>query len=388
MIELVRFDRIWAAWLVITVSGCTGAGRSGSGELDVPVFAEVVRLDTAVAPSGEGYDLFNARYVRTLGDGRLALLNAGTQEVLLFTPDGRLQSRFGGPGEGPGEFSRALFLATLPGDSILVTDLTLPQRSVVFTSDGAVARTFTLEVPESGEWYASPLGITDDRYLITAQLVVPVVPGATAGLRQIPLVLLIYDLSGRLISEVSRPPFRHEYWLVEERGAMRFLTPPYFSRSLAAGGGPGIALADEMSAKALWLAPDGALRDTVRLPEDASPLASAVVERALRSWADAAGSDEARERRRRALADLPVPATSPMVADIEFGSDGRLWIARATPTGDRDATWWVYDGNALLGSVQLPTDVEIREFGPRHVLGVQRDSLGVETVVRLELGVS
>ena len=118
-------------------------------------FAEVLDVVPVIASSGQGWDLFNASHVQSLSDGRLAVLNAGTSEILVFSADGRLELTFGGEGRGPGELMRPLFLGVLPGDSIVVTELT-PQRATVFTADGSVVRTFDLGMPEGRVWYPYP----------------------------------------------------------------------------------------------------------------------------------------------------------------------------------------------------------------------------------------
>lgn len=155
-------------------------------------FAEVIDVTPVVASSGDGWDLFNASHVQTLSDGRIAVLNAGTSEVLVFSADGQLELRFGGEGRGPGELMRTLFLGVLAGDSILVTELT-PQRATVFTAEGALARTFALGMPEDRLWYPYPRGITSDGALVASLAFEPTAEGGP-GVVRIPLTVVVYDL--------------------------------------------------------------------------------------------------------------------------------------------------------------------------------------------------
>ena len=58
-----------------------------------------------------------------LSDGRVAMLSSsGENKVLIFEPSGELSASFGRKGRGPGEFTYALHLQVLPGDTIVVWD--------------------------------------------------------------------------------------------------------------------------------------------------------------------------------------------------------------------------------------------------------------------------
>lgn len=382
----MRANRWWLPWPLVVVVGCGRLSGPDTAAGDVPAYAEVVRFDTIITSSGEGYDLYDVSHVRTLSDGRFVVLNAGVQEVLVFSRAGHLENRFGGPGDGPGEFAHPWFLTTLPGDSILVTDRPLPQQSVVFTSEGELARTFTLETPEVGTWHVFPEAITDDGFFVAIQGIEPVVAGVTAGIRRVELRIVVYDLGGQLLHYVSRPEIGIEYWLVEVDGRLRSTRPPFLEQGFVAAGRPGIVMADGDSPELLWLNSDVQPRDTIRTVDTRSALPSSVFDSVRHAWAEAATTEPGRVVRRRILGDLPAP-THPLIADVQFDREGRLWIARAAARGGRDPTWLVHAGDSLLGRVELPTEIKIREIGAEHVIAVQSDSLGVESVVRLELRV-
>ena len=57
-----------------------------------------------------------------LQDGRVAVLSSGNKQLMLFDPSGELSRIVGGPGEGPGEFTRPLALQYLPPDTLVVWD--------------------------------------------------------------------------------------------------------------------------------------------------------------------------------------------------------------------------------------------------------------------------
>jgi hypothetical protein len=351
-------------------------------------FAHVVRTDSVIASSGDGYDLFSASHARTLSDGRVVVLNAGSQEVLVFSTDGHLERRFGGEGQGPGELTRPQFLGLLDGDSIVVADiLPLPQRAMVFRSDGTLARTFELDGPPDGKiWYVFPHGITTDRALVGSLGFEPTSEGESGSVR-IPLTVVVYDLDGSLSHVVERPEIFSEFFNIDSDGAPRSFLPPPATHALSASGGSGFVMARGTSRDVLRFGSDAELRTTLRLPQTPA-LSRSAIDGLRRGWIDEATTDAARALRRRAADDAPVPEAPHVVGDVWIDLLDRTWIREANLEADPLARWLVYDGDALLGYVDMPAELDVREIGADYVLGVLRNDLDVETIVRVQLDVS
>ena len=76
------------------------------------------------APRGEAGDSSHLIWVVTglarLADGRVAVLSAGNDQLLVFEPSGVLSRTIGRRGRGPGEFERAGRLQYLPPDTLVV----------------------------------------------------------------------------------------------------------------------------------------------------------------------------------------------------------------------------------------------------------------------------
>jgi sugar lactone lactonase YvrE len=81
-----------------------------------------------------------------------------------------------------------------------------------------------------------------------------------------------------------------------------------------------------------------------------------------------------------ALAVTLSPATHPRVMGMRVDTDGRLWLR--LPSAGRSVVSHVYhqDGRHA-GSVRLPSGVEPLDISSSHLVGVERDDLGVQTVV-------
>lgn len=89
-----------------------------------------------------------------------------------------------------------------------------------------------------------------------------------------------------------------------------------------------------------------------------------------------------------AVRQLPygVPDRKPPLQAIFFDEEGTLWVELSRADGEpRAAELWNGEGE-LIRRVQWPGDIAIATpgwVGSNSALGIRRDSLGVEHVVRL-----
>jgi hypothetical protein len=320
----------------------------------------------------------------------VAVLNAGSHEVLIFSASGSLLARFGRRGQGPGEFVRPVFMGTVPGDSILVTDLLLPQRTTVFTRDGEVARTFALDTLSGADGeslYVFPIGITSDRVLVASRGLEPITTGSTAGLRSIASTTMLYDLDGSLLASLRRPEQRSEFYLMEWEGDLRAASPPPRRAPFTAAGVGGIAVAVSDRDTVRVVGSDGRDRAAFPVPPPRAPLTPFMIEALRREWAEEPEDDATQRFRSAAAVEAPMLSGAPVISDLEIDLDGRIWVREATPADQPLARWHVYDSTAL-GHVDLPSELDVREIGADYVLAVVTDTLDVESIVRAGLRAS
>ena len=289
-------------------------------------FGALVEVARLIPSSGQGYDFYQVTHMGTLSDGRIVALNAGHREILIFSSSGRMEARFGAAGLVPGEFSRPTFLTTLPGDSILVTHPD-PSRGVVFTSDGSVARTFTIELPKTGTRFVGPIGVTANQILVTIQGQEPWAPGVTTGMRYIPATVHVYDLEGSPLHQFRQEGVGDEFYLYEHNGRIRFSRLPFGGEGLIAAGASGVALAGTSSRDVVTLDPDLLRGDTIQISGAVHVLRRSLVDSARNMWAEAATTDELRVSRQRALPNIPPLLTVPVIGDLQIDRLGRLWVA-------------------------------------------------------------
>ena len=98
------------------------------------------------SPASGEWTLFRIEDLDRMEDGRLVVLNRGSQELLVFGRDGEFLRSIGGRGEGPGEFMDPIELDFVAGDSIVVWDWELG-RLVLFGPDGSHGRSVRLHPP-------------------------------------------------------------------------------------------------------------------------------------------------------------------------------------------------------------------------------------------------
>ncbi len=104
-----------------------------------------------------------------LPDGRVAVLSSENRQLMLFEPSGELARIVGGPGEGPGEFTRPERLQYLPPDTLVVWDYFL--RAIdYFDSSGKLLRERTVDyarLRELGAWGESRrIPLPDGSFLV------------------------------------------------------------------------------------------------------------------------------------------------------------------------------------------------------------------------------
>lgn len=105
-----------------------------------PLSAQTLRVDpkpvTSIGSSDmSGSELLKVTSARRLPDGRIVVTNGEPREVRVFGKDGKLLSRFGKAGQGPGEFGYAIDLVQTRGDSIVIWDRG-NRRTLTYQADG------------------------------------------------------------------------------------------------------------------------------------------------------------------------------------------------------------------------------------------------------------
>ena len=377
----------------IAIAACEGArsGRGGAAGRDSagiavmdnvdPVWRNAVgwRLaDTPAAdvggrlapPQGRVGDVVS---VARTDLGVIALADAATQEVRLYSRTGRFIRSLGGR-RGPPAF-RGLVWVGAAGDSIAAYDI-VPHELTVFGIPGARTVRFDAKGP-----FTVPLARFDDGTLLMAvQGGTFPFDGAAGQLRSDSALLLRYGADGAVRDTIGRFAWGQSFGVTLGTAGDTFVAPfprPLAARGTAAvtrgrivvGSGIGYELAIHGS--------DGRLQRLVRRSHRPEPITPAIVaaHRAIEALPPAAGSL------------VSVPATAPAYDRVLTDPDGYLWVLdfSADPIAARH--WSVFDPDGRwLGTVETPAGFRLEAAGRDEVVGLWRDADGMDhlRVYRIE----
>jgi hypothetical protein len=334
-------------------------------------------VEIGVLDGPEEYQLFRVRDARKLADGRIAVLNAGSQEVRTYGADGTYLATWGGRGEGPGEFLNPASLSWWPGDSVAVWDGRL-RRLALFAHDGALGRALTFPAVRD---MPTPLfsHVLADGNPVVRMTIFPA-DGPSDGLTRQPVAVAVVDPDGSLVASLGTHPGREGFMRVTEGSVAIFIMPTYRGAVIEAAGSSSIIGATDRFELEFW-AGDGSLTRIVRVATPARLMTdaerSAELERRL-----AAAPEEARPGIRATFGDIPMRDTLPAFSGVVVDDSRHVWMRPfRLPVDGGPEQWLVLDPEGqALGHITLPEGLTVYEIGADYILGAATDDLGVERV--------
>lgn len=398
-----------AAWLwtlAVGAAGCLDAADRGGGALSTDSagvtivdhgrihFESLPRWTLSARPHASvGTVMGTAEYqfdriqdARRLHDGAIVVVDR-SRSLRLFDSDGRHVWTAGRAGDGPGEFRAPYIVRGLEPDSIVVWDAG-PNRLTVFSSDGQLARTATLQ-GVSGN--AAAWGMSGPRsFLIEFRRAERTTINGHAALVH-PSDFYLVDLDAEITRELGRRPYVTNFQEVDENGGF---SPAIFATSAVIAPAPsGLWYGDAKEAElrqeigphqprriVRWAAPDRAVSDSE-------------VEALIATWQGESESDPTVLRHLDAYGRThPRAERFPPYERILVDRIGRLWVQDFVKEHEDDGRrhWTVFsaDGTRTLARMTHRAAIEPRDIGSQWILVVERDELGVETlhVYALETG--
>jgi len=326
------------------------------------------------------YMLSSVWSARRSSDGRIAIANAGTDEIRVYDADGNHLRSIGREGEGPGDFQFVREVWWTPGDSLLAFDLRL-RRAALFTSDGEVGRTVPVMPwsPEvSGPWIR---GRFDDGTLIVSGEVRSGLPGPglfDGGRRAFGRA----TAEGQFLNPIGEKALGRLWGFTTDRGTAYTSAPFELGVPAFAADGSRVFLGDGTGFAVEERNPDGTLTRIVRWTALRRPVTPEVVSRFREERLANARTPEERRSEEQILEGMPFPDVMPAYQTFQIDGLGHLWVERYRAPWEEDVRYWVFDpAGSWLGEIAMPAGVEPREIGADYLLGVRRDENGVEFIV-------
>jgi hypothetical protein len=345
------------------------------------------------------FDRVNAAF--RLGDGAVVVADGRSFgrvfELRFFDDNGRHIRTVGRRGQGPGEFLDFSRVLRLNGDSILIFD-NRNARLTIYTSDGTLAG--TRSTTEINGMHSKPSLLTSvGRGLTGPNLVGRSNDGwflvqyrngdKPTGYSRDTVFLLVVDPDGPALDTLPRQPSTEFAAASNERGTSR--SPLPFSYNLvAAPWKDGVIVGTGEAYELRHYDADGGLKMIIRrndapsteLTED---LKDQYLGSGPRGWATTpmrfGGVTGASPKEQVAM--LPSGHGIPSYTQLHVDDARRLWVKEYTFLEHRAqrSSWTVFDSSGLaVARASMPARMAITHIAAEHVVGIVRDSLGVERV--------
>jgi hypothetical protein len=367
---------------------------------------EELRIGSLDGP--EAYQLFQVRPMAAAPDGRLFVPLLRANEIRVFSESGEHLGTIGRTGEGPGEFT-LLASVHVEGDLLFAMDWGM-NRVTTFTLDGELVSTSPFPRGESGTvrpdarlagswlfWVPDPYDWPEHGRSVEmgARLVV------TVELSELPARLSAPD--GAEATGSAWPVVSSGRMFGMRMGtALTGQTPLWEPRQRWATDGRGrlwVTAPDRYQIDAY--APDGSLISRIRRSHDPTPitpqmkgrfLAAVVAHHDTVQVATEFGTDPVEPHRFRT--ELPTRPALPPLGRVIAAPEGAILVERPDLIADPVAHEWsrvgpfpthwdLFDAEgSFVGTILFPERFTPHAFDGTSVIGVGRDELGVEYVVR------
>lgn len=345
----------------------------------VPKLA-VERLYITKDIGGEALELFRVRDALFLTDGTLAIANSGSEEIIFIDPEGSSSRRFGGKGQGPGEFSGLARLIGQPGGGFLAWDYRLSR----FDENGAFVGTERLD-PESRVVSLEPLAVYPDGRI--AAVLGEQRYFQRSGERRDTVPLMVFD-SGQVHPDTVGTWMGLERAFGELGRQGTFIAPIGFARTVFFGANRervAIGSSDSLDVTVF----DIALKPVLRLVAPAS--GQLVTDDQRKAWRDfmLGRLPMDNEVVRTTWSEAPIRPTLPGFEGLGVDGGSRLWLGEPTVPGSARRRWVVFEADGVpLGEWEtragwfsyLPGRTELLALGADRVALLTRNELDEEFV--------
>ncbi len=335
-------------------------------------------VELGTLEGSDGQDLARPWASLRLSDGTIAVSNAQTNELRLYSPDGDFLHAAGGSGAGPGEFTRIGRLARTIGDTIVASDTRVPRLSL-FGPTGAFGRTVALETVNG----RSPRlrGLMHDTvgvYVATRFGN----PDARQGKARDTVIVAMRDLDGSPSRIVGSFPAQEKFDQIMSNGGISMWELPFGRDAHVAVSRDLVWVGVSDSYELRGYDATGTLTRLFRVDE---PVVASEQGQRDRWFEHQLGGVENATLRRMYLDVRDVMEFSPNLpsfAGLMTDADGHVWVQDyALPWEAGPTLWRVFDRDGrAVAQARMPRGLVPHEIGQDYVMGLWIDDLGVEHI--------
>jgi hypothetical protein len=387
-----------SAACAVVMGGCGGPGASDAPLSQARDSAGITIVDNQAPPRGarlswqiseapvlsigtlegeDAYQLFRVTDATRLQDGRIAVVNGGSQELRIFDAAGVHVASWGREGEGPGEFTGLSRVERWTGDSVLASDFR-QDRISVFDAGGTLGRTFLLDAPEE---ISSPGfdGVLRDGTLVVGGGVVFSAGESEPGMDRRDQSFARLSAEGEPIGSLGTHRGT-EFFVQASEGFVSVTGHPFARSSVTAPWGDLYLISPNDDYELRAYTAEGALARIVRREHTARYPTHADLDAAIERQLEGVDESE-RDQLRRMYDGIPLVESFPAFGSVRVDALGYLWVAEYAMPGEERSDWTVFDsGGHVQGRIETPADLRIYEIGEDYLLGRIQDELDVEYV--------
>jgi len=313
-----------------------------------------------------------------LDDGTIVVADGGYQEMRFFDSTGLHTGTFGGPGEGPREFSLLAGLGLDRAGRIWAYDFSL-RRITWLDALGEMVSLTSLGLEPA---MLQPLGSLPDGTFLLKQLwgASQVAEADETGLRRDAVAYVQFDAEGTLVDTLGLFPGR-ELFLTDEDGRGVMSTPPFPRNSMGTVWGGVMVEGSNETFELVVHTPDGGVEKVIRLPDLDLSIGPEAREEYIRGRQELA-APERWPGIRAEIESMPFPENRPAFGSLMPDDPGDLWVGDWVLFPQVALGWKVLDPSGRwLGEVIMPERFFPYAVGVDWILGVEWDDLDVEYVV-------
>jgi hypothetical protein len=356
----------------------------------------VPEVSIGVAQGPKEYMLSRVIGLVQFADGRVMILNAGTEDVRVYDSTGTFIRSFGGEGQGPGEYINLSRIHRHVGDSLLLVDHE-GMRAHVLTADGGEVRRFRPRVTGNDRHvYSAPeiLGVFTDGTLLARDYLGScgrTQPGVGTTFCEDSSSFYRLAEDGRVLAQFGTMLTGRDLSATSPTG-QRFMFGSVVPQVFARHFGDNFYYTDGAKPEIRVFHKSRGLARIIRLPANRPatrpkfPDGRGPTEFAVMGSARAPSAVEMQ----RVMEVLDIPQFSRYFTSLEIDMEGNIWAEESeVESVGRTNRWWVFDSTGVLRTrVVLPREVRVGGafvrnlsiIGSNFVSLRARDMDGVESV--------
>src|SRR5687768_949308 len=310
-----------------------------------------------------------------LSDGRIVVANGGSNELRVYTAEGRHIATHGRTGGGPGEFQALRALWFFPGDTVMAMDTRIGRLSVYDASMKLVRAEQIRPIPGA-------VGrLANGSYLATQGLAPPEKRTDFRGLIEFEGLVLRLPPGGTVYDTIVRGVKAGQSFVQPVGNSWRQYPFPYGRSAQIGIGRTRFYYGDTHSTEIGIYDVNGQPIGKVKVRGSGRELTPVHIQKWVDFEVDKRTTEEAKTNARSDFKQIPANKRSPEFAALKVDDAGNLWVRRYGPPWDPSPDWDIYTADGRpLGNVRLPVRFEPMHIGREFVLGVTRGELDVERV--------